>query len=56
MESITDPLANGWYDKGKAEIADKCENEWLACVTLKNGSIWQIQPEWSNALSACQQQ
>jgi hypothetical protein len=56
MESVTDPLITAWYDKQKAEIADKCNFNYQACVTLTGGSTWQIQSEWSNATSSCQQQ
>jgi hypothetical protein len=56
MESVTDPLITAWYDKQKAEIADKCNFDYQACVALPNGSNWQIQSEWSNAIGGCQQQ
>lgn len=57
MESITDPVpATGWVDKNGLEMADKCEFDYQSVVTLHNGSTWQIQSEWSNALAACQQQ
>jgi hypothetical protein len=55
MESVTDPLITAWYDKQKAEIADKCNFDYQACVVLPGGS-WQIQSEWSNAIGGCQQQ
>jgi hypothetical protein len=56
FESITDPQISAWYDKSKAEIADKCEYNYAACVSLANGSSWEIQQEWSNAIGGCQQQ
>lgn len=56
MEAVTDPLITAWYDKQKAEIADKCNFNYQACVELPNGTSWQIQSEWSNALGGCQQQ
>jgi hypothetical protein len=56
MEAITDPHIDAWMDANRAEVADKCEYSYAACVTLGNGSSWQIQQEWSNAISACQQQ
>lgn len=55
MEAITDAHIDAWYDANKLEVADKCEYQYSACVTLAGGS-WQIQSEWSNALGACQQQ
>jgi hypothetical protein len=56
MESVTDPLITAWYDKHGAEVADKCNFNYQACVALPNGSSWQIQSEWSNAIGGCQQQ
>jgi hypothetical protein len=56
MEAISDAHIDAWYDKNGQEMADKCEYNYTACVGLKNGSSWQIQTEWSNALGACQQQ
>jgi hypothetical protein len=57
MEAVTDPLLTAWYDKTGAEIADKCEYKYTSCVALPGtGDTWQIQQEWSNAVSACVQQ
>jgi hypothetical protein len=56
IETITDAHIDAWYDKNGQEMADKCEYNYTACVTLANGSKWQIQTEWSNALGACQQE
>ncbi len=56
MEAVTDPLITAWYDKQKAEIADKCNFDYQACVALPNGTSWQIQSEWSDAVGGCQQQ
>jgi hypothetical protein len=56
MEAITDPHIDAWYDANRLEVADKCEYNYAACVALPNGSSWQIQQEWSNALGGCQQQ
>jgi hypothetical protein len=55
MEAITDAHIDAWYDKNKAEIGDKCNYVYQGCVNLPNGS-WQIQSEWSNAITGCQQQ
>jgi hypothetical protein len=55
-ETITDAHIDAWYDKNGAEIGDKCNYNYTACVKLGNGSLWQIQAEWSNAISGCQQQ
>jgi hypothetical protein len=51
MESVTDPHLNAWYDKNGAELADKCEYDYQGIVHLANGSTWQIQSNWSNALN-----
>ena len=56
MESITDPTISAWYDKNGQEIGDKCNFVYSAPVLLTNGTQWQIQEEWSNALGSCQQQ
>ncbi len=55
MEAVTDPHIDAWYDQQGAEIADKCNFDYQSCVTLANGSTWQIQSEWSNAIMGCQQ-
>jgi hypothetical protein len=55
MEAITDAHLDAWYDKSGAEIADKCNYNYQACVDLAGGS-WQIQSEWSNTIGGCQQQ
>ena len=55
MEAITDPQLNAWYDRRGAEIGDKCNFEYRSCVNLTSGPNWQIQEEWSNAISGCQQ-
>ncbi len=55
MEAITDAHLDAWYDKTGAEIGDKCNYNYQACVNLPTGS-WQIQSEWSNAINGCQQQ
>ena len=53
MEAVTDPVpASGWVDKNGAEIADKCETSYGGLVTL-NGTNWQLQDEWSNAVTGC---
>jgi hypothetical protein len=56
MEAVTDPQITAWYDKRGAEIGDKCNFVYNSCVNLANGTAWQIQSEWSNAISGCQQQ
>jgi hypothetical protein len=58
MESITDPQPNGntlaWIDNGGGEIADKCE--WLYGGPVSIGGLnWEVQEEWSNAISGCVQ-
>jgi hypothetical protein len=55
MEAITDADINAWYDSSGAENGDKCAWKFSSCVTLSTGS-WQLQQEWSNAVSNCVQQ
>jgi hypothetical protein len=47
-ETITDPRNGGWYDSSGAENGDKCAWSFASPVTLKNGSTWKLQMEWSN--------
>jgi hypothetical protein len=58
MESITDQSPGGkttaWVDKGGAEVADKCEFVYGGPVRI-GGLNWEVQEEWSNAVSACVQ-
>ena len=57
MEAITDPVPSsttyGWIDSSGSEIGDKCAWTFGGPVTLPNGSVWQLQEEWSNAVSGC---
>jgi hypothetical protein len=53
-EAITDPDGGGWYDQGGAEIGDKCAWQFSSCVQL-GSTKWQLQTEWSNAVSGCVQ-
>jgi hypothetical protein len=48
-ETITDPRGGGWYDATGGENADKCAWVFPSDVTLKNGSTWRAQGNWSNA-------
>jgi len=54
-ETITDPRGSAWYDRQGAEIGDKCAWLFAGAVTLSNGTVWQLQEEWSNAASGCAQ-
>jgi hypothetical protein len=54
-ETITDPKINAWRDPAGAEVGDKCAWDFAGPVTLGNGSTWQMQMEWSNAVSGCVQ-
>jgi hypothetical protein len=47
-EAITDPRGAGWFDSSGAENGDKCAWTFTGDVTLKNGSKWMLQQEWSN--------
>ena len=55
MEAITDPFVSAWYDTSHSEIGDKCAWQFGSAVTLANGSIWQLQEEWSNLAHGCVQ-
>lgn len=55
MESITDADISAWYDGSGSEIGDKCAWKFTSCVTLSTGS-YQLQEEWSNAVTGCVQQ
>jgi hypothetical protein len=48
-EARTDPRGDGWFDNGGAENGDKCAWAFNGAVTLKNGTKWKLQGEWSNA-------
>jgi hypothetical protein len=56
MEATTDPHIDAWYDKSGQEIGDKCNFVYGTCTPLSNGTSWQIQQEWSNAIGGCAQQ
>lgn len=56
MEATTDPHIDAWYDKNGQEIGDKCNFVYGSCVTLANGSSWQLQSEWSNQANGCVEQ
>ena len=47
-EAITDPRGDGWFDSSGAENGDKCAWAFQGNETLKNGSSWYLQGEWSN--------
>ena len=59
FEMITDPDLNGWWDRVDldlrgAEIGDVCQRASFAYDTpLLNGHLYEIQPEYSNAVHAC---
>jgi hypothetical protein len=55
MEVITDKDLNAWFDSSGSEIGDKCAWRFSAPVPLSNGSKWQLQEEWSNAVTGCLQ-
>ncbi|HTY55787.1 MAG TPA: hypothetical protein VMB26_11325 [Candidatus Binataceae bacterium] len=54
-ESMTDPFINAWYDSHGREVADKCYTKFGPPVTLSNGSVWEVQEYWSNAVGKCLQ-
>jgi len=47
-EAITDPRGAGWFDSSNGENGDKCAWAFNGTETLKNGSTWYLQGEWSN--------
>jgi hypothetical protein len=47
-EARTDPLITAWFDGSGAENGDKCAWSFQGPVTLKKGSTWKLQMEWSN--------
>lgn len=47
-ETITDPRGAGWFDSSNGENGDKCAWAFHGVETLKNGSQWYLQGEWSN--------
>ncbi len=58
FEAITDPLPYyGWADSStptKQEIGDKCAWNFLAGYTdLRNGGVFELQEEYSNATHSC---
>jgi hypothetical protein len=59
MESITDKTPGGtttaWIDSQGAEVSDKCAWK-FANKVLVGSTFWQLQENWSNAVSACVQQ
>lgn len=59
MEAVTDTWPSsrtyGWIDSSGSEIGDKCAWQFTGPVTLSNHTTWQLQEEWSNAISGCQQ-
>lgn len=54
MESITDPHLTAWYDSSGQEIGDKCAWQFVGTVNV-GGLGWQLQEEWSNAITGCAQ-
>jgi hypothetical protein len=48
-EARTDPRGTGYTSSSGAENGDECAWAFHAPVTLKNGSTWKVQMEWSNA-------
>ncbi len=50
FETYTDPDGSAWFDSSGQEIGDKCQG--AMNVTL-NGTVYQIQREFSNIKGAC---
>ena len=64
METMTDPLGNGWYDASGREIADKCHLKFGKALgstatgqynQVINGHRYWLQTVWSNRAKACVQ-
>jgi hypothetical protein len=60
MEAITDAQPSSslaWIDGSGEEIGDKCAWQFADGVTLGSSNLqWQLQEEWSNAVTGCVQQ
>ena len=62
MEAVTDTLPTngsyGWLDSSGSEIGDKCAWQFdskAPAVKLSNGTVWQLQEEWDNSITGCNQ-
>jgi hypothetical protein len=64
METMTDPLGNGWFDRAGREIADKCHLKFGKPLgttpsglynQVINGHRYWIQMVWSNRAKGCVQ-
>jgi hypothetical protein len=59
MEAVTDTqpaqATYAWIDSSRAEIGDKCAWQFSGPVRLANHTTWQLQEEWSNAVTGCVQ-
>jgi hypothetical protein len=64
METMTDPLGNGWFDASGREIADKCHQKFgkpLGSTAtgrynqVINGHGYWLQTVWSNRAKSCVQ-
>jgi serine protease len=59
MEAVTDTWPGSgtyaWIDGSGSEIGDKCAWQFSSPVTLSNKTTWQLQEEWSNAITGCAQ-
>jgi hypothetical protein len=59
IEALTDKLPGGsttaWIDSQGAEVSDKCAWK-FANKVLIGATYWQLQENWSNAVSGCVQQ
>jgi PKD domain/Phosphate-induced protein 1 conserved region len=62
METMTDPLGNGWYDAAGREIADRCHLKFGKPLgstptgqynQIINGHHYWLQMVWSNRAKAC---
>ena len=54
-ESVTDPFpSTGWVDGSGSEIGDKCAWDPATANETLNGSVFPVQPLWSNAANSGQ--
>lgn len=58
LESVTDPLGDGWIDTAGNEVADKCATQFgprnqQEADVVWNGHAYLVQKEWDNQTHSC---
>jgi hypothetical protein len=56
-EAVTDPELDAWWDSNfdGCEIGDKCAWQFASTVNFANSTHWQLQMEWDNSHTTCEQ-